>query len=107
MLPQQGDASHKKKRKTNEPGQQSLQEVIENARGNEQPYQEEGHEVNPRTLSWKPNWSSYTVIRRSENSKPKPKHWSVTELSDDIVRMETGLPAKEVFKLLSFFCLQS
>lgn len=71
LLLQQGDASHKKKRKTNEPEQQSLQEVIENARGNEQPYQEEGHEVNPRTLSWKPNWSSYTVIRRSENSKPK------------------------------------
>ena len=39
----------KKKRKSSEPEQQSLQEVIENARRNEQSSQEKGHEINPRT----------------------------------------------------------
>ena len=45
----QQDVPQKKKRKSSEPEQQSLQEVIENARRNEQSSQEKEHEINPRT----------------------------------------------------------
>ena len=118
MFPQQGDVPQKKKRKSSEPEQQSLQEVIENVRRNEQSSQEKGHEINPRTtneiiLEAELELANRELKECQGKEEYKTKRYSVAELSDDVVRMETGLPTKEVFNIVVkhafrlFFWLES
>ena len=104
LFPQR-DAPRKKKRKSNEPEQQSLQVVIENAKRNEQPPQEEGHETNPRTtheviLEAELELANKELRELEVKAEYKTKRYAVAELSDDVVRMETGLPTKEVFNIV-------
>lgn len=118
MFPQQGDVPEKKKRKSSEPEQQSLQEVIENARRNEQSSQEKEHEINPRTtheiiLEAELELANRELKECQAKEEYKTKRYSVAERSDDVVRMETGLPTKEVFNIVVkhalglFFWLES
>lgn len=105
LFPQQGDVPQKKKRKSSEPEQQSLQEVIENARRNEQSSQEKEHEINPRTtheiiLEAELELANRELKECQAKEEYKTKRYSVAERSDDVVRMETGLPTKEVFNIV-------
>ena len=82
-----------------------MQEVIENARSNEQPPQEEGHETDPRTtheviLEAELELANKELRELEVKAEYKTKRYSVAELSDDVVRMETSLPTKEVFNIV-------
>ena len=99
---QRGSPSKKKK---TVPKEKTLAEMIEDAQSNEPLSIEEEKEDRPRTTQEVILEAELDLAKRALNNleeKVKYKTWSysVTELSDDVVRMETGLPTKEVFEIV-------
>ncbi|XP_044163893.1 uncharacterized protein LOC114972370 [Acropora millepora] len=95
LFPEQRGPPPKKKKK-------SLCEIIENARINEQPSTKE---ENPRTTQHVILEAMLDVADREikileEKSDYKTKRYTVTELNGDVIRMETGLPTKEIFNIV-------
>jgi len=104
LFPRQGDLPPKKKRKSTAPKEQPLHEIIENVKRNEQPLVEEC-EVNQKTteeiiLEAELELANRKLEDFEAKTEYKTKRYSVAELSDDVVRMETGLPTKEVFNIV-------
>ena len=76
--------------------------MIENARINEQPSTKE---ENPRTTQYVILEAMLDVAGRElkileEKSDYKTKRYAVSELNGDVIRMETGLPMKEIFYIV-------
>ena len=87
------------------PKEKTLAEMIEDAQSNEALSIEEEKEDRPRTTQEVILEAELDLAKRALKNleeKVKYKTWCyrVTELSDDVVRMETGLPTKEVFEIV-------
>ena len=101
MFPEQRGPPPKKKKKYEEK-RKTLCEIIENARINEQPSTKE---ENPRTTQDVILEAMLDVADREikileEKSDYKTKRYTVSELNGDVIRMETGLPTKEIFNIV-------
>ena len=101
LFPEQRGPPPKKKKKA-EPKRQTLAEIIESARLNEQPPIEE---ENPRTtqeviLEAELDLANRELKDLEGKSQYKTIRYTISELQDDVIRMETGLPTKEVFNIV-------
>lgn len=105
-----GEGVPKKKKKKTEPKRETLQEMIENAKRNMVPSQE-GTQQENRTAEEIILEAELQQARRElkdleEKSQYMTKHYTVSGLSADIIRMETGLPTKEVFDIVHLHALR-
>ncbi|KAJ7365932.1 hypothetical protein OS493_002668 [Desmophyllum pertusum] len=103
-----GEGVPKKKKKKTEPKRETLQEMIENAKRNMVPYaSQEGTQQENRTAEEIILEAELQQARRElkdleEISQYMTKHYTVSGLSADIIRMETGLPQKKSLTLFIF-----
>ena len=103
LFPEQRGSPPKKKKTV--PKQKTLAEMIEDARANELPSIVEEKEERPRKtqeviLEAELDKAKRDLKNLEERLQYKTRCYTVTELSDDVVRMETGLPTKEVFEIV-------
>ena len=103
LFPKQRGSPPKKKKTV--PKQKTLAEMIEDARANELPSIEEEKGERPRKtqeviLEAELDKAKRDLKNLEERLQYKTRCYTVTELSDDVVRMETGLPTKEVFEIV-------
>ena len=109
LFPEQRGSPPKKKKTVFK--QKTLAEMIEDAQANELPSIEEEKEERPRKtkeviLEAELDKAKRDLKNLEERLQYKTRCYTVIELSDDVVRMETGLPTKEVFEIVARHALR-
>ena len=110
LFPKQRGSPLKKKKTETAIKEKTLTEMIEDSRKNESPSTEENKEQNQKTTREVILEAELDLVKRDlkslkEHIQYKTRCHTVGELSGDVIRMETGLPTKEVFEIVEI-CLE-
>ena len=112
LFPEQRGSPPKKKKTETALREKTLTEMIEDARKNESPSTKENYnEQNQKTTREVILEAELDLVTRDlksleEQVQYKTRCYTVGELSGDVVRMETGLPTKEVFEIVVRYALR-
>ena len=112
LFPEQRGSPPKKKTKTETAFKgNTLTEMIEDARKNESLSTEKSKEQKQKTTREVILEAELDLVNRDLKSAQEQIHYknrcyTVGELSGDVVRMETGLPTKEVFQIIVRYALR-
>ena len=111
LFPEQRGSPPKKKKTKTAFREKTLTEMIEDARKNESPSTQESKEQNEKTTREVILEAELDLVKRDlkslkEHVQYKTKCYTVGELSGDVIRMETGLPTKEVFEIVVRYTLR-
>jgi len=93
------------KKKKSVPKEKTLSELVEQAQRNEPPSVEKENELRPKTtqeviLEAELDLAKRELKNLEDRLHYKNRCYTVTELPGDVIRMETGLPTKEVFDIV-------
>ena len=93
------------KKKKTVPKEKTLSELVEQAQRNEPPSVKKENDQRPKTTQEVILEAELDLAKRGlknleDKLDYKNRSYTVTELPGDVVRMETGLPTKEVFDIV-------